>query len=176
MSKSSFPSPAELPHQVRAAAFGLRGRLRAWGAEVKEDPTLLWRTPLIRISFYLLLGIGLFLGVRWGTGALVAAGAAKPPPPPTAMLYVVCTNPECLHSFAVTVARDFKEWPMKCGACGQLAVFRGTVCKVCRNWYAVAPGGPDGCPHCRKKTNAAKPASKPKSKPATGDDAEDGWN
>lgn len=176
MSDNRLPSAADLPHQAREAVLGFRERYRAWQLEVKDDPTLLWRTPAIRITFYLILGIAILFAARWATHTLVDAGASVDPAKKKATLFVACTNPECLKSGNSSVAMDFKEWPLKCDTCGQPTVYRATLCKVCRNWYAIAPAGTDGCPFCRKKAAAAKPTTKPKAKAANGDDAEDGWN
>lgn len=176
MSDNRLPSAAQLPHQAREAVRGFKDRYRQWREDLKEDPSLLWRTPAIRITFYLVLAVGLILAVRWGTNTLAGAGAANKEDVKKSTLYVSCTDPNCLKSFNATVAMDFKTWPLKCDQCGQLTVYRATLCKVCRNWYAVAPTGPDGCPFCRKRFDAAKPTTKPKAKPANSDDAEDGWN
>ena len=176
MSDNRLPSAAELPHQAREAILGFKGRFHAWQAELKDDPTLLWRTPAVRIGLYLILGIALLLSVRWATHSLAGAGAGADPARKMATVFVACTNPECLKSGSARVAMDFKEWPLKCETCGQLTVYRATICKTCRNWYAVGPSGPEGCPFCRKKAEANKPTTKPKAKTANSDDAEDGWN
>ncbi|MFO0840448.1 MAG: hypothetical protein U1D55_18220 [Phycisphaerae bacterium] len=165
---------SDLPHQVRESTSDWRERLRAWRAEVREDPTLLWRTPLIRAGGWAILGLVSCVIVGRAVSVLSAefredSGRAR-----TATLYVACTNPACLYSTTIVQPINFSQWPIKCEKCGGLTVRRAGLCEKCRHWFALLPENPPGCPYCAAQAARDKKPEKPKKK-TNPDDEEDGW-
>lgn len=167
---------AELPHRGRVWLAAWPERWRAWRAELREDPTVLWRTPAIRLGGLALAGIALLAAAHVLTAALTPAAApgALQAPTRTATLYVACTNPACLTSFVTRQPMDFRDWPLECPQCGQSSVYRATVCRACGQWFATVPGSSKECPHCAARAaQATRPALKAPS--ASSDDDEDPW-
>ncbi len=167
---------ADLPHLVREFFVELPAAWRRWREELSNDPMLFFRTPLIRIGLWILLGALLFIGLRTAIAffAPPAAGRDFAEPTPTATLYVACTNPQCLHAHTVQQAMDFKAWPLACPRCGVASVYRASICDRCRNWYAIVPGKPDVCPTCAAREAKAAPVAE-KFGPTNPDDEEDDW-
>ncbi|GEM_PF-900302 len=162
---------------VRQWLAGLPARWIAWREGLRQDPSLLWRTPLVRLAGLLLGGIVLVLGVNWFIGVLTLGGSSLKveEPTPWATLHVACANPACRAVSKTRQPMDFKAWPLKCEKCGQMSVYRAARCPVCRHWYVNPPDGQGGCPFCRerKATTQSRPADrKTKSVP---EDAEDPW-
>jgi hypothetical protein len=165
-----------MTHKVRERLHDARELLAAWGDEVRQDPSRLWRTSAVRVGLYVAAGATLAGAAYWLAGAIAprpsvdteAAAIAK-----TATLYVVCTAESCRATYAVRRPRTFSEWPTTCEKCGATTLQRAQLCQVCRNWYALAPGGARSCPHCAAALVTSKPVAA--SRPADSDDAEDGW-
>lgn len=188
MSSKKPPSAVDLPHKLRAtleSAEQVRGdwitALRRWREAVREDPLLIWRTPAVRIALFALLAVVLFLFARWAipTFTPAAGGRNFEKATDTATLFVACSRTECLDQRSIRLPMDpstWKErWPLTCEKCGQKSVYRAQRCAECRKFFATAPEGPPGCPHCAAKRAASvKPTREATSRP-TGDDAEDGW-
>jgi predicted RNA-binding Zn-ribbon protein involved in translation (DUF1610 family) len=174
----SHRSPlADLPHRVRDEWQALPGRWRAWRADFDEDPTLIWRTPVVRIIGIVILGIGLLLLGQWLiTGLSPTSGGAFAEATPTATLYVACTNTQCRHHFTITTPMDFDEWPVTCPECGEKTAYRASRCPDCGQWFAVVPGAAKACPHCAAR-EAAREADTvvPDAGPASSHDDEDPW-
>lgn len=175
-----MPAPrsplAELPHRCRQWLAACPQRWHAWRADLREDPTLLWRTPVIRLGGLVLAGVVLLAVIQGLVGAFTPAGTpgAFQKATRTATLYVACTNPDCLASFVVRQPMDFKDWPLACPRCDRQTAYRATVCQTCGHWFAVAPGGIPACPHCaRRNADLAPPARR--APPASSDDDEDPW-
>ena len=168
---------AGLPHRVREFLEDWPARRRHWRQTLRDDPSLLWRHPAVRIGGLVVAGVCVLLLIHWAITAFTPRGSASlfAKPTPWATLYVACTNPSCRAWYTTQQPMDFKAWPLTCEKCGQTTVYRAEHCKVCRKWYAVPPGAPATCPLCAEKKAAkqrAAPASKPTGNP---DDAEDPW-
>jgi hypothetical protein len=177
MLRENRPSLAELPNRVREGLAGLPERWRQWREGFREDPARLWYSPPVRIAAYSVLGVAALLAAYWLAQGLVPGGTGSrlEEGPGWATLYVCCTNATCRAHYTIRQPRDFKAWPMKCDRCRQPTVYRGTRCKECRHWYAVAPGGPTDCPFCAARKAAQKPKEAPRDRSKTADDAEDPW-
>lgn len=167
---------SDLSSRVKEATTDFRSDWAQWRSDVRQNPALLFQSLPVRIALWLLVAFALYLIVSWivvganNQGAVVIEEAT-----PTATLYVACTNSDCLRSATVTQPRDFREWPLRCEHCGQMSLYRASLCKSCRDWFAVAPGALLECQLCKRKT--VKPAvSQPARKvPQDRDDREDGW-
>lgn len=176
MSAPRLPSPADLPHRLREHLTDLRTRYRQWREELRADPALLWRTPLVRAALLLLLGLVLVLAVGWLAAALAPApeGGEASAGRQRAVVRVACTNPACIRSYSKELPLDFKAWPLACPDCKQPLVYRAQFCRACRTWFASPPDAAAGCPVCAMRT-AAPPVRAPASQPVDPDDAEDDW-
>ncbi|MGD8451691.1 MAG: hypothetical protein PVJ57_07715 [Phycisphaerae bacterium] len=168
---------ADLPDRIRERTANWPEDFRRWRAEVREDPSLFWRTAAVRITLWIILGVVAIVAARWLTHALT------PPAGPgdfekatsTATIYVGCTNPACQAAYQVKVPMDFDAWPMKCEHCGQESAYRAKLCPKCRQWYATAPGEPAECPHCAARRAANAPPPPKETGPQNPDDEEDPW-
>jgi len=167
---------AELPHRIREWMARWPADLRDWRADLRHDPGLLWRTPVIRVGLFMLGGVALIAGARWLAVALVPGGAtAFEQATPYAILYVACTDPACRASYTTQQPRDLRNWPLVCEKCGKKAVYRAQVCPDCGGWFATAPGRSAECQFCEQRRAATRPATDVQTKPINPDDAEDPW-
>ena len=170
------PSLANLPHKLRQNIAEWPVKLRQWRSELREDPTLFWRTPLVRVGLWVSLGIVAIVVASWLTSALTPRGGGEfREPTPMATLYVACTNPDCRATNTVELPMDFGDWPLKCDKCGQESVYRAHLCPTCKHWFATAPGEPPECPFCAAKRAAAQPVEPAPTGPVNADDEEDPW-
>lgn len=171
-------SLSDLPHLIREYLEALPLRVRAWRDRVRQDPSALWRSPAVRIALWIILGVLTYFAVATLIRMLTpgpARGDTHEVATPTALLRVACTRTSCLHAATIERPRSFRDWPVRCDACGSEAMYRARACPECRRWFATAPGAPDACPHCaaRKQAVPVRPASE--AAPTSSDDEEDGW-
>lgn len=167
---------ADLPHRVREWVAGLPRRWRDWRRDVRADPATLLHSPLFRLGIITAGGIGLVFAVQWLVGALQPPGktGAFAEATPYATLYVACDNPNCRAHYTVQQELDFKDWPLICRKCGEPTIFRATLCRACRKWFAVRAGEPPICPHCTAQVEEM-PEPEPQTRTRSPDDAEDPW-
>lgn len=166
---------AHLPHQVRERLAELPDRWRTVREGLRKDPARLWHSPVTRVLAIAVILIAAAIGVVKLTSALTPGGKDRAEKPTAAAtVYVACTNPACRASHTAHVPRDFKAWPLKCDKCGQQTAFRATLCRSCRQWFAVPPGAAQACPFCAEREQAAAAASRPAPR-KTGPDDEDPW-
>lgn len=172
-----IPSASKLPHLIREKVGELGESVQTWKADLRENPAQFLASPLVRIPFWIVVGIVLLLLGRAAISAWTPTQAGRnfEQATTTATVYVACTNPSCLHSFQAQVPMDWKKDPLTCSKCGQKSAVRATLCSKCRQWYAVPADRAAGCPLCAARAAAA--ASKPTKKKTAehSDDAEDGW-
>lgn len=167
---------SDIPHQVRDHLQGLPDRLEDMREGLREDPLALFRTPAVRVTGLIVIGIVVILLIKWFVEGLQPTGSlAFQEATPYALLYVACANPDCRAAYTTRQPMDFDSWPLTCEKCGQPTVYRATLCKTCGHWFAVPPGTPAACPHCAQQT-ATAPAEQ--THPTSGtrtDDDEDPW-
>lgn len=176
MGEHRTPPLADLPDRVREQSEEVKASFRQWWSDMQKDPSLLWRTAIVRVLFWVILGICAFLVVRGLSRSLLPAGGAanSEVPVPQATLYVACVNPDCLDSYTIQQPMDFSAWPLACRKCAQQTVYRAKPCRKCRRWYATAPGSPDRCPFCALPEPDELEESADTG-PVDPDDAEDPW-
>ena len=150
---------------------------RQWREDLKEDPTLFWRTPVVRIALCVAAGLVLLIGLRSLIGFLAPDGSDPNfiEATPMATLYVACTQPQCLTHYTTQQQMDFSHWPLTCDKCGGESVYRATLCQRCRSWFATAPNMPEVCPLCAGRDAAKAPVVTDRKKSANPDDDEDDW-
>ncbi len=128
-------------------------QFKEWVGEVREQPYLLWESPVIRFSTYGALGlIGTWLVV-------LLVGILTPPLPPgardpsaTADFHVVCSNPACGYNFVIQREFGFHRFPITCDRCKKETGMPGRRCysAACEGRW-VAPLKVDDkqkCPVC----------------------------
>lgn len=166
---------SDLPHRLRERVADLQSDLRRWRADLREDPSLLWRTTAVRVLLWLTVGVCALVGVWYLTTGLLPAGERGEPEQAThlATLYVACTNPFCYTSYITRQPMDFDGWPLACRECGQRTVYRAKLCPTCHRWYATVPGAPNQCPFCA--VPQTDEPERPEPLPSDPDDAEDPW-
>lgn len=177
MSMPRLPSPADLPHRLRERLTDLNSQYRQWREQLRADPSLLWRTPLVRATLLLAAGLVLVLAVRWIATGLTPKHehGERSASRPKAILHVACISPKCRRSYSKELPLKFRAWPLACTDCGQPSVYRAQRCPTCGTWFAEPPGAPAGCHVCATRT-ASQPAPKTSdSRPPDPDDAEDHW-
>lgn len=170
------PDYTELRGSLRERISSFRLNFRQFRADVREDPTLLWRTQPIRIAFWILVGLGLILFVRWLAVSITPTPSfpGEYEPTRTATLWVACTNPDCLKTSMHTAPMDFNAWPVACEHCGNPSAVRAVRCPLCRSLMPPAEGDSSG-PCVRCATPVRKTAAPVASRPSDPDDREDGW-
>jgi len=168
---------SDLPHRLREHREQLLADLRRWGAEVREDPTLLWRTAAVRVGLWVVLGVVVLLTARALTRSLVslAREGQGEQAAPVAILRVACASTSCRHTYTSHQPMDFAAWPMVCPRCGQATVYRAKLCPKCHRWYGTVPGAPKVCPLCSAPEAPGQPDEQPAPAPENPDDAEDPW-
>jgi hypothetical protein len=176
MGENRTPHLADLPDRVREQSEEVKATVRQWWSDVQTDPSLLWRTTIIRVLFWVILGICAFVVVRGLSRSLLptAERASPEEAAPLATLYVACVNPSCLEAYTTQQPMDFSAWPLVCRKCAQQTVYRAKPCRKCGRWYATAPGTEDRCPHCALP-EPEEPEEARDTRPAHPDDAEDPW-
>ncbi len=152
---------------------------RQWREDLKEDPSLFWRTALVRIAIWIILGIAILVGGQLLINSMRPSDAARgerASATALATLYVACTHAECLAAFTSKQPMSFREWPLACEKCKRQSAYRAQICAACREWYATAPDQPLECPRCAAaaRVKAEKERPKPKKK-GSKDDEEDDW-
>lgn len=113
------PNPlSEWLSVARTNAPAAREHFHDWLTAVREEPRLLWETPVIRFTTY---GIGGLL-IAWLVTFTVSLFV--PPPPAgtkaqavTADYHVVCSEPSCGHHFVIHRPFGFHAFPVQCPAC-----------------------------------------------------------
>ena len=177
MSHRRFAAIADLQDTLRRQWADLPVNLRRWRDDVKEDRSLLWRTPAVRISLWILAGIIVLVAVRTLIAAVTPSTTSTifVEPTPLATLYVACTDAQCRHSYVSRQPMDFDDWPLACETCQAEAVYRAKLCDKCRSWFATAPNQPDFCPTCAARAAAAAPVKDEPKDPSNPDDKDDDW-
>ncbi len=138
---------------LRKQAPVVREAVTDWITAVREEPRLLWETPAVRITTYVIGG----LAFVWIAASL--ASSIVPPPPSgakpiarTADFHVTCANPECHHHFVVHRPMGFRKFPIKCPDCNQEAGMRARRCNsdTCRGRWVPdrQSDGSTACPFC----------------------------
>ncbi|MBU0617795.1 MAG: hypothetical protein KKI02_08770, partial [Planctomycetes bacterium] len=74
MGEHRTPPLADLPDRVREQSEEVKASFRQWWSDMQEDPSLLWRTTIVRVLFWVILGICAFLVVRGLSRSLLPAG------------------------------------------------------------------------------------------------------
>lgn len=179
--KVDIPPPdlSRLTFGERIAKF--REDYQSWMADVRQDPAQFFAPMPVRIGAWLLGALIIILLVRVGVAAFAPtkAGTDFESATAEASVMVACTNRGCNKTYMAHPEIDFKDWPMTCTTCANKTVYRATLCKNCRTWFARPPGSAPGCPFCEEREAREKAEREATSKPTTRSknkhDAEDGW-
>lgn len=173
------PNQPSLTIGERIAAF--RENFDAWRDNMRKDPAAFFEPQPVRIALWAFgallvlllvkLGISIFAPTKAGTNFEEATAEAS--------IMVACTNRGCNKSYMANPPKDFKNWPMTCSTCANQSVYRASLCKSCRAWYARPPGSAPGCPFCEEREQKAKADADAKKKPTTRSsdkhDRDDDW-
>ena len=128
----------------------VRARMDEWTVAVRQEPALIWATPAVRYTVYVLGGLVAVYLLTWGVGQFQPPEAA--PLAETADFHVLCTAPGCGHHFIINEEFGFDDFPVPCSKCGKESGRRAVRCasKTCgRRW--VLPQVKDDeyrCPYC----------------------------
>jgi hypothetical protein len=128
----------------------LRYQFNEWVTACREEPVLIWETPLVRYGTYATAGVIAILCLRFATGLLVPAGAgAVAKRAETASFHVVCSNSACGKHFVIERAFSFDRFPVTCPFCQQETGQRALRCrsKICLG-KMVTVVKRDGRYHC----------------------------
>ncbi|MCH7884603.1 MAG: hypothetical protein IIC01_05070 [Planctomycetes bacterium] len=141
---------------ARKQAPILYSRARDWVDAVREEPSLIWRTPAVRYAVYGLAGVIVL------SGAMRLMRAFVPPPPKGAQaaatsgdFHVVCTDPECETHFVIHRPFGFDDFPVSCPTCRKHSGAQARRCDslTCRGRW-VAPVSVDHtwkCARCGRR-------------------------
>lgn len=138
----------------------VRVRFNEWVEACREEPALVWQTPVVRYATYTLGGIVLAFTLL-GVVDLFAPGGPEPVPRArTADFHVVCSDPACGYHFVISRKFRFDSFPVQCPKCKQLTGQQARRCnsELCGGRW-VAPQIVDGyfrCPHCHAVLGVAE--------------------
>ncbi len=129
-----------------------RDQAALWLDAVREQPALIWQTPVVRYIAYTAGVVFMFWAVS-GVGEMIAptpAGGATQAT--TADFHVMCENPTCGKHFVIHRDLGFNDYPVACPTCGQETGTQARQChsaKCTGRWVAPRRNGVDTvCPHC----------------------------
>lgn len=148
------PNPlTEWLHAAQTQVPILRNRAAIWLAGAREDPALIWNTPVIRYGVYGLVAVVTLVSVQTGIGMFSAPAPADAGPTATsADFHVVCSDQACDAQFVVHRKFGFDRFPVECVKCKKATGLSSRRChsSTCRGRW-VAPkkqGKTKACPHC----------------------------
>ena len=96
----------------------IRLSIADWWVQCREEPALVWQTPLVRYITYFSIGLVALLAVRSAAHLLEPPNAKQMSPRArTANFDVICTNPECGRHFVIKRQFSFDAFPVKCPFC-----------------------------------------------------------
>jgi hypothetical protein len=130
----------------------VRIRFGEWLDACREEPSLIWQTPAIRVMTYGVGAVLVYVIVSWLIGLMAPGGPDPVPLAKTADFRVMCATPSCGHQFVIERKFNFDDFPVKCAKCGQMTGERAMRCnsETCAGRW-VAPRVVDGqykCPQC----------------------------
>jgi len=104
----------------------VRERFTAWGQACREEPSLIWQTPAVRYTTYVVGG----LLASWLLVSVVNMFAPQNATAParTADFHVICTNTGCGHQFVVNRKFGFDKFPVVCPRCQKATGERAIRC------------------------------------------------
>ena len=138
---------------IREEAINVRDLVGDWLEQVREEPALIWATPVIRYATY---GVAATV-VVWVVSGV--AGAITPPPPAsarpaatTADFHVVCTVTHCEHHFVIHREFGFHRFPVQCPRCQRETGVSARKCSspTCMGRWVAPVQDETGlkCPRC----------------------------
>ncbi len=117
MPVSNKPTLAQLIEAFREWVPTVRVRFNEWFEACREEPILLWHTPVIRYATYV-AGAGVAALILSFVINLFAPGGPEPVPRArTADFHVICTS--CRNEFVINEKFSFDDFPVRCPKCGQ---------------------------------------------------------
>ncbi len=106
-----------------------REQFRDWVGAVREEPSLIWQTPIVRYGVYSIGGLMLLLFVNAGINAMAPAGGKRVEPRATTALFdVVCYNSSCGRHFVIERKFRFRRFPVTCPYCKEDTGHRAARC------------------------------------------------
>ncbi len=168
------PTLTDLPHHVRENIDQFGAGLRKWRADVKRDPSQLFRSAWLRSACWLAAGVAAYALIRLGVSSFLPPAAEHSDTTPLATIYVACAREECGHVAIAHPPIDFTAWPMVCEKCNQPSAKRAARCSSCRAWHADIDAAPL-CRICAGRATRAAASAPAASGPVDPDDREDGW-
>ena len=128
----------------------VRAHFNEWKEAVREEPRLIWQTPAIRYSVYVIAGVAAIWTLTWAL-SLMAPAEVKPMAR-TADFHVLCTNPGCGNHFIINRKFGFDDFPVVCPKCQQRTGERAARCvsPTCHGRWVVpvVREGEYYCPIC----------------------------
>ncbi len=130
---------------------GVRIQFNDWVYACRDDPALIWQTPMVRYITYGVGGIVAILLLRFAMGLFVPAGAGQiAPRAETAHFDVICTDSACGKYFKIERRFRFDDFPVKCLFCKQETGQLATRCTSQRCGGRMTPTiENDGATTCR---------------------------
>lgn len=131
----------------------LRQGVADWAAQCREEPALIWATPLVRYGTYIVLGlIGVGLVFQARNLIAPASSAVIRPRATMADFHVLCSDRSCRHHFVIHRKFGFDDFPVVCAKCKKRTGEHARPCnsQQCRRRW-VAPVRTDAgqvCPYC----------------------------
>ncbi len=129
-----------------------RQQVGEWAQACRAEPILIWHTPAVRYTVYVLA----FVILAYAVSCLVwLASPGGPEPVPyaeTADFHVICTDPSCGKHFVINREFDFDDFPVECIKCKKRSAYHAFRCfsETCQGKWVVPKSENDKlvCPYC----------------------------
>ena len=135
---------------TRSRKEAARIGLREWWEAVKAEPELVWQTPAVRYTTFLIGALIAVIAVRTAIDMLQPVDPALMTPlAKTANFDVICSNARCGRHFIIERKFKFRKFPVSCPYCELKTGQRALRCtsKTCRS-KLVLTVRVDGQVHC----------------------------
>ncbi len=124
-----------------------------WFEACREEPTLIWQTPAVRYTTYV---VGLLIAALMVRAVIEAIQPiptdAMTPRADTAHFDVICTNPDCGRHFIIDRKFGYDNFPVRCPYCNQESGRHALRCNSDRCRGRLVPtiesDGEYRCPIC----------------------------
>ena len=124
-----------------------------WCQACREEPSLIWATPAVRYTTYVIAGLIAALVIRAVVEMIQPVPTSEMTPRArTAHFDVICTNPECGRHFVIDRKFGYDSFPVTCPYCKQKTGYHALRCNSERCRGRLVPtievDGEFRCPIC----------------------------
>ncbi len=137
---------------LRDRAPLMKDRVADWVADARQEPALVWETPAVRYTAYVLGGLMLLWVASGLAGSIAPIPTNAEPQATSADFHVVCSDKWCGQHFVINRRFGFSKFPVPCAKCGKRTGVRSRRChsQTCDGRWVAPLTTDDGlrCPQC----------------------------